>query len=140
MKCQIYISSYDTYFLSSKQYWLPNEKVFPVIPLREIQQKEEIGPPVQSSDSSDSDSCDSVDSRKECNQPNASSDALPNESSAASSSLTRRPSRSRSKPQRYGIEQDNNQFTDDTSDLIPSWYPGWDQEKTRNYITRNNDS
>ena len=126
--------------LSSKQYWLPNEKVFPVIPLKEMQKKEEIGPPVQSSDSSDSDSCDSLDSRNEYNQPNVVSEALPSEQSAGSSSHTGRPSRSRSKPQRYGIDQDNNQFTDDTHDLIPSWYPGWDQEKTRNYITRNNDS
>ena len=116
---------------SSKQYWVLCDKVFPVVPISNTRPKEVTGPAVDSSDSSDSDSSYEVEN-------SCSEDQTVNDSQAQSSEQPTRPLRNRSKPQRYGIDTNDNQFIDGENDLIPSWYPGWDRAETRDYIDRYN--
>lgn len=51
---------------------------------------------------------------------------------------SRRSNRSRSKPKRYGMVGDDQDHVDSEEEMIPSWYPGWNKERTRNYILNDN--
>ena len=133
--------------LSSRQYWVPCNKVFPMIPFKDIKQKEVTGPPMIHSDSSESDLDCSVDlnhsvpfgNNSECSSSYSPVQERPANRPAVDQ-LGRRSSRTRSKPQRYGIDQDNSDgsVNSDNDDLIPSWYPGWDKARTHDYISKNN--
>ena len=133
--------------LSSRQYWVPCNKVFPMIPFKDIKQKEVTGPPLIHSDSSESDLDCSVDlnhsvpfgNNSECSSSYSPVQERPANRPAVDQ-LGRRSSRTRSKPQRYGIDQDNSDgsVNSDNDDLIPSWYPGWDKARTHDYISKNN--
>ena len=154
--------------LSSKQYWVPCSKVFPVIPLKKAEHKDVTGLQADSSDSSnsdldvdadnaavqlsqsDSDSSSSSDSDldpqdvdtdnvvAETRRPDPDVDSV--NRPADIPQTYRRSTRNRSKPQRYGVVPNNDQHSDSADDLIPSWYPGWDKDRTREYINRYNDS
>jgi len=119
-------------FLSSKQYWVPNNRVFPISRSKEDEEKDVIGSQSDSSDSSDSDQCFSG---MDCDPSNETSEGF----SPAVEALqpSRRSSRNRSKPQRYGVVADCQDSVEDDNDLIPSWYPGWNKDDTRNYIRDN---
>ena len=107
--------------------------------MKEAKQKDVTGPTTTYSDSSDSDDCATHDIS---NQDTTVEEIPQSSSPTQETEPMRRPSRSRSKPQRYGIDPDSNKHSDDSEsgDLIQSWYPGWNKSKTRNYISENNGS
>jgi len=109
-------------FLSSKQYWVPKNKVFPVNNM--LKEKKAIAATCPSdSDTSISDSDCVVET-----EPAVVVDAdVP--------SAPSRPVRQRRRPDYYGTVQ-NPDIVDTPSndDMIDNWYPGWDQERTRRYI------
>ena len=121
--------------LSSKQYWVPNNRVFPILSSKKEVIKDAAGPQSDSSDSSDSDliSVTGLD----CNHPD--SDPETARPAVETQQPSRRSNRNRSKPQRYGVAVDEQDPIDSVDELIPSWYPGWNKEDTRNYIMRDND-
>ena len=139
--CVLLQKSTSNGFFSSKQYWVPLNKVFPINSMRTNNGKKEVtGPPAESSDSSDSD-YDIVELQSGCTPSGCDTDAQCAEpTSSGSSQLNQRPARHRSKPQRYGIEPEGefHYSTENEEDLIPSWYPGWNKERTRNHIAKNN--
>ena len=124
--------------LSSRQYLVPSNKVFPMIPLKKAKQKDVTGP-ATCSDSSDSDDY----TTHEISNQDTTVEEIPQSSvPTQETEPVHRPSRTRSKPQRYGIDPDNNSHSGDSEsdDLIQSWYPGWSKSRTRNYIAENNGS
>ena len=115
---------------SSKQYVVPANKVFPVLSPLKIQTKEVTGPADLLSQSSDSDDSSTVYDEEE--SPPITQDVV-----ERPPSVQRRSGRNRPKPQRYGVVSDSDQLSDNENDLIPSWYPGWDKERTKDYVNRN---
>ena len=109
-----------------------------MIPLKKAKQKDVTGP-ATCSDSSDSDDY----TTHEISNQDTTVEEIPQSSvPTQETEPVHRPSRTRSKPQRYGIDPDNNSHSGDSEsdDLIQSWYPGWSKSRTRNYIAENNGS
>ena len=129
-------------FLSSKQHLIPCNKVFPIKAqenekataasdhVYDSDLSEEDTPLVtgirKRNDSSCSDSCDSI--VVPMKETLSQQQAIPAQSS--------RPVRNRRPPQFYGSMRDIDAIPTQSSsdDLIDSWYPGWDRDRTRNYI------
>ena len=121
----------STGLLSSKQYIVPKNKVFPMVNTGE---KEKVIAPSDSSSDSDSDSADNnvhldIDSNP------IRQDVPAVDSNDQRESTSSRPLRNRRKPDFYGAAKDTDSVThSDESDLIDNWYPHWDKDRTRRYI------
>ena len=133
-------------FLSSKQHSVPCNKVFPI---KKQQNEKLIAASDQSycskndspllnghetdSDSSDSDDSVAYDLPEQRNVHQQDTVPLLSDSTAGSSS---RPVRNRRPPQYYGSSRHSDciESSDQSDEMVESWYPGWDKNRTRNYI------
>ena len=122
---------------ASKQYLVPNNKVFPV--LGSSEKEKAVAAPDSSSESdcdyttasnsSDSYSSDASDASSETTVE----DHISSNDNVASSSS--RPARNRRKPEFYGSVANTGSLPPSVeNDTIANWYPGWDKDRTRRYI------